>query len=151
MKHRLKGWTLVEIAVVITIISILAAVSIPSLLRNRVIANEAGAIEGIRTLVTAIEIFQSAQSPPRYPSTLQALSSATPPYIDRSLAQANSSSSTRQGYYYVYQRLNASQYRLWSIPYPRGLNGNRQFYSDESGVIRAAATGTAGPQSPPLE
>jgi len=145
------GFTLVEIVIVVTLVALLAALAVPSLLRSRLLANETGAIKSTRTLVTAIEIYRSAQVPPGYPRALSDLSNAVPPYIDASLAQANSRRRTRQGYYYVYRRLNSSRYRLWAFPYPRGVSGNRQFYTDESGVIRAATTGRAGPNSPPLE
>ncbi|MFH1478874.1 MAG: type II secretion system protein, partial [Candidatus Omnitrophota bacterium] len=89
LKLRTKaGFTLVEIMIVVAIISLLAAIAIPNLLRARHNANETAAIGAIRTISTACESFRSAQTPTTYPATLGALSGALPPYIDAILAAA---------------------------------------------------------------
>jgi len=137
LKLRQKhGFTLVEIMIVVAIISLLAAIAIPNLLRARHNANEAAAIAALRTVSTACESFRSAQTPTTYPATLAALGSATPPYIDSGLSAASAAANAKQGYYYTYARTNANQFTCLATPAVSGTTGTRIFFVDESGVIR---------------
>lgn len=147
------GFTLVEIMIVVAVIGLLVALSIPVLLRARVSANE-GVTEGnIRTLSTAIENFRSDQVPVSYPANLMVLTipGAQPPYIDTALAAG-----TRSGYQYTYVpggvdgAGNFNQYTLNADPVSPGFTGNNGYFVDESGVIRAANPGPANAGSTPL-
>jgi prepilin-type N-terminal cleavage/methylation domain-containing protein len=130
------GFTLVEIMIVVAIISLLAAIAIPNLLRARHNANEAAGIAALRTVSTACESFRSAQTPTSYPANLAALSTAVPPYIDAGLAGATAAATARQGYFYTYALVNANQYTCTASPGVSGTTGTRIFFVDESGVIR---------------
>ena len=146
MRHNRKGFTLVEIMIVVAIIALLAAIAIPNLLRARHNANESAAIAGLRTISTALESYRSAQTPPVYPASanLTPLSGSTPPYIDTALSGASVSSAAKQGYYYTYtSNANNQQYTCVASPQVQGTTGTRSFYVDESGVIRVG-TSTAG-------
>ena len=134
--RKMAGFTLVEIMIVVAIISLLAAIAIPNLLRARHNANEAASIGALRTISTACESFRSAQTPPTYPANLAALSGAVPPYIDAGLAGATAAASARQGYFYTYARVNANQFTCTASPAVTGTTGTRIFFVDESGVIR---------------
>lgn len=126
-----KGFTLVEIMIVVAIIALLAAIAIPNLLRARHNANEAAAIGSMRTISTACESFRAAQSPVTYPANLAALSGANPPYIDATLGAG-----TKQGYTFVYALVSANQYTCTGSPVTANVTGTRVFFVDESGVIR---------------
>ena len=64
-----KGFTLVEIMIVVAIIALLAAIAIPNLLQARRTANEAAAQANLRTFATAAETYATANNG-NYPDTL---------------------------------------------------------------------------------
>lgn len=142
-----KGFTLVEIMIVVAIIALLAAIAIPNLLRARHNANETAAIGAMRTLSTALESFRAAQTPPAYPLNLPVLSAAVPPYVPPSLTGA----AGRQGYTYTYARTSVNTFTLRGDAQQRGTTGTRSFFVNETGVIRASAVGLANAGSPEIQ
>lgn len=147
---RRRGFTLIEIMVVVAVIALVAAIAIPNLLRARHNSNEAAAIEAVKTFSSSLESFRGAQTPPTYPSGLSLLGSADPSYIPATLAGATGPRSARQGYYYDYRFTDPNRYTLEAIPVTPGTTGTRRFFVDETGVVRASSTGPAGPASPEL-
>lgn len=137
-----RGFTLVEIMIVVAIVALLAAIAIPNLLRARHNANEAAAIGATKTISTACESYRAAKTPPSYPTTAEGLAelgaptAGGPPYIDGALAGATTVATARQGYYYTYVGVNANQYTCTANPAVAGTTGTRVFFMDESGVIR---------------
>jgi len=67
---RERGFSLIELLIVVAIILIIAAISIPNLLRSRLAANEASAVGSVRTINTAV-IQYSFTYGPGFPSTLK--------------------------------------------------------------------------------
>jgi type IV pilus assembly protein PilA len=59
MKNQ-KGFSLIELLVVVIIIGIIAAIAIPSLLSSRKAANEASAVSSLRTIHTANATYQAS-------------------------------------------------------------------------------------------
>ena len=53
MRNNQKGFSLIELLIVVAIILIIAAIAIPNLLRSRMAANEASAVGSVRTINTA--------------------------------------------------------------------------------------------------
>jgi prepilin-type N-terminal cleavage/methylation domain-containing protein len=131
-----KGFTLVEIMIVVAIIALLAAIAIPNLLRARHNANEAAAIASLRTLSTAEESYRAAQNPTTY-GTFAQLAGANPPYIDATLAAG-----AKQGYNFAFTVApGANTYTITATPQVAGTTGTRTFSVDQTGVIMDVTNG----------
>jgi len=143
-----RGFTLVEIMIVVAILMTLATLAISSVLRARHNANEMAAVASCRVIVSAAQNFYANSYPHAYPSGFSDLISpaSDPPYIDSVLAAG-----TKQGYNFTYARVNSETFTLNAEPTVIGKTGTRRFYSDETGVIRANASAQAGPGDPAVE
>lgn len=136
-----RAFTLVEIMVVVSVLLILVGLSIPNILRSRVIAYEGTAIANIKTLSNACQFYHTNQG--SYPNSLDDLTNANPAYIDSSFG--SSTNNTKQRYQFVYTLVNADSFTINANPISSGLLRGRYFYTDESSIIRAKSDGPAGP------
>jgi len=155
VKKNQKGFSLIELLIVVAIILIIAAIAIPNLLRSRMAANEASAVGSLRTLNTAAVTYSSTYPANGYPATLAALgttagaTSASADLIDSVLA-----SGTKSGYGFTFTGgtgLPSNGYSIVGDPVNRGTSGQRGFYTDQSGVIRYNPTATASSSDAPLQ
>ena len=140
MKNR-RGFTLVEIMIVVAIIALLAAIAIPNLLRARSNANEAAAVAGLKTIVSAAISFRSVNN--AYPGVLTSLAApnATPPYIDSVLGCTTGDGCPKSGYSFSLLG-SANTFTATATPLVYQTTGNRSFMVNESGVIYFTTTNT---------
>jgi type IV pilus assembly protein PilA len=153
--RKQKGFSLIELLIVVAIILIIAAIAIPNLLRSRIAANEASAVGSMRTINTAQVTYASTY--PSHTNTYATLAqlagtSCSPPaetgacLIDNSLAAATAAATAKSGYYFTVAvpATIGQGYDLSGDPATPGSSGVRHFFTDATGVIHynlsAAAT-----------
>ena len=155
MRNKQKGFSLIELLIVVAIILIIAAIAIPNLLRSKMAANEASAVGSLRTINTASVEYSTTYG--GYPPALTNLSPATPATsTSADLVDSVLAGGTKSGYTFTYAAVtsdangNILSYTITGVPLTLGTTGQRGFFTDQSGVIRGDASGTATVSSTPI-
>jgi type IV pilus assembly protein PilA len=141
MKKSNKGFTLIELMIVVAIIAIIAAIAIPNLLRSRMQSNEAAAQGNLRTIVGAQVAYHAANY--EYTGAFGDLTGATPPFLDGAWDVPKS------GYNFVLGG-DADNFTANANALTYGVTGSKGFFTDASGVIRWADGADADADSTPI-
>ena len=162
MNKKQKGFSLIELLIVVAIILIIAAIAIPNLLRAKIAANQSAAVGSLRTISSAEETFSSTYSD-GFTLTLAQLGGAAggatncaaAHLIDEVLGQ---DPATKGGYQYVFANNGVA---ALAVGFPAACGsgdtgfsvtaapvslstGTAAYCIDESGVIRVDSSGAAG-------
>ena len=152
-----KGFSLIELLIVVAIILIIAAIAIPNLLRSRMAANEASAVGSMRSINTAEVTYSSTFPDTGYALNLISLGGPSAAACGNGviattgqacLLDAVVSSGVKSGYKFTAVGGNPvnlinTTFKSTGAPSTPGQTGNRGFGSDQSGVIYYRLDGVA--------
>jgi prepilin-type N-terminal cleavage/methylation domain-containing protein len=148
MKNQ-KGFSLIELLLVVGVILIISAIAVPSFLRSRMRANEASAVASLRAINTAAINYSVSYPDIGFPATLTLLGGADPCtasstsacLLDDTLAQG-----AKGGYAFLWTGDGATpsvSYTVTGTPQAPGSSGQSMYCSDQTGVVHVDPLGAA--------
>lgn len=170
MQKKQKGFSLIELLIVVAIILIIAGIAIPNLLRSRIAANEASAVRSLRAIDTAEVSYATTYPSIGYANNLATLgpgsnsgntisSSANAILLDSVLACVNGTGTTpcmKSGYNFVLSGGSPVggviyTYTTSADPVVADQTGKRHFFSNTPGAIYYNTTTSATATDAPLQ
>jgi len=153
-----RGFSLIELLIVVTIILIIAAIAIPKVMSAKIQANEAAAIVTLHTLNANSLMYSNSYG--TFPHALSDLgpagSGAAPSATAADLIDSTLASGEKSGYKFTLTPLDVDSagkvmsYTITATPVKAGTTGQRSFFTDLSDTVRATQNGLADSSSPPI-
>jgi prepilin-type N-terminal cleavage/methylation domain-containing protein len=147
-----KGFSLMELLIVVAILMIIGAVAVPKINIALMSAKESAAVREIHNLITAETQYMSSYG--RYAQALQELgppSSGQPSATGAGLITDEMAKGEKNGYKYSLQA-TPQGFAIVAVPSQYGATGRFTYFADATGVIRRnEGPEPATPQSPELK
>jgi len=137
--NKEKGFSLIELLIVVAVIGIIAAIAVPNFVKSKAVAQEGAAISAVRSVVTAQITYAVKGGSGSFAADLSTLNSAG--LIDSVLG-----SGTMEAYSLSVSGSGIG-FTVNARPLVYGKTGTRSFYSDESAVIRYTTADAAATSS----